>query len=359
MTGEGLAEYARRSRRPGERRQRNHTWHARGTWVARPDTTLEGRVGGYTGYSSFGPIDPARVAGPPAINDSFRLLVLDNVLTITDDDRRTVTTSARLTHVRRIGGALHDIAAGVEFESPRRATYQGWPAGRREQYFDGVYRASVFWDGNDLRTRNERATFYVQDRWDVGRGLTLEPGLRVEWYGGRPRDGGEVFSTTPIAPRLGAAWDVPVGPSHRACVPTTAATTTCSSRRSTRGTTAPASRRASGRCQVAPGQFVEQSRVFVRLDRRVSDRAGPEAVARRSGLRGHRAPAQQAPRPSRPVTSPVASRNFIGYVDRRLDEWTPFTATDPGPDGRLGTPDDGGSLTAFVPYWWPSGRWTS
>ena len=214
--------------------------------MARSDTTLEGRIGGYTGYSSFGPIDPARVAGPPAINDSFRLLALDNVLTITDDERRTITSSVRLTHVGRIGSALHDLAAGVEFESAASRTYQGWPAGQREQYFDGVYRASLFWDGNDLRTRSNRMTFYVQDRWSVGRGLTLEPGLRVESYGGRPRDGGEVFSTTPIAPRLGAAWDVRFGPSHRgagALRPIPRHAVRADSRR---GTTGKGSRRASG-----------------------------------------------------------------------------------------------------------------
>jgi hypothetical protein len=42
--------------------------------------------------------------------------------------------------------------------------------------------------------------------------------------------------------------------------------------------------------------------------------------------------------------------NFIGYIDRRLDEWTSFQASDPGPDGRPGTSDDGGTLIGFQPY---------
>ena len=348
VTGEGLAEYARSLETAGERRRRNHTWHARGTWVARSDTTLEGRVAGYTGYSSFGPIDPARVAGPPPINDNIRLLVLDNVMRITDDDRRAVTTSARVTHVRRIGRSLHDMAAGLEVEAAASRTYQGFPAGRIEQYFDGVYRASIFWDGNDLRTRNARTTLYLQDRWDVGRGLTLEPGLRVEWYAGRPREGGTVFDTKPIAPRIGAAWDV--RSDHRTVLRGHYGRyhDMLFSQIYTwydRAGITPRIRT----IQVAPGEFVEQSR------------GTPEAIDKypiAPGLKQSYVDQfstgieHQVSRHLAIEARYVARRfrNFIGYVDRRIDEWTPFTATDPGPDGRIGTPDDGGVLTGFVPY---------
>ena len=35
-----------------------------------------------------------------------------------------------------------------------------------------------------------------------------------------------------------------------------------------------------------------------------------------------------------------AFRDFIGYVDLRLQEWRPVPVLNPGPDGSLGTGDD-------------------
>lgn len=336
----------------GQRRQRNHTWNARGTWVARPDTTIEARIGGLVGYSSFGPVDPARADGPPAVADFFLGTLAHNVLTLTDDDRQTVTTSARVTHMRRIGGSLHDLAAGLEYESTSSRVFYGPPGNRVDQYFDGVYQSTLLWEGEDIRTRNRRTTFYAQDRWSVGHGLTLEPGIRVESFGGRPREGGDVFSTTPVALRFGAAWDVTS--SHRTVL------------RAHYGRyhdmlfsqiyswhdTAGQSERITG--IIGPdGAFIEQSRY---LDAVPAYRIDPDLKQSHvdqfsTGVE------HQLSRDVAVEARYVARRfaNFIGYVDRRLDEWTTFTARDPGPDGRLGTSDDGGTLTSFVPYWWPSG----
>ena len=110
VTGEGLAEYALSLETAGERRQRNHTWHARGTWLARSDTTLEGRIGGYTGYSSFSrlkhvPIDFLK------IDQSF---VREIGRTPADDV--IITTMVGL--ARSLGVRI--IAEGVETEAQRR-----------------------------------------------------------------------------------------------------------------------------------------------------------------------------------------------------------------------------------------------
>lgn len=353
VVGEQLSAFQPALETAGQRRQRNHTWNARGTWVARPDTTIEARIGGLVGYSTFGPVDPARADGPPPVADNFLGTLAHNVLTLTDDDRQTVTTSARVTHMRRIGGSLHDLAAGVEYESTSSRVFYGPPGDRVDQYFDGVYQSTLLWRGEDIRTRNRRTTFYAQDRWSVGRGLTLEPGIRVESYGGRPRQGGDVFSTVPVAPRFGAALDMTS--SHRTVL------------RAHYGRyhdmlfsqiyswhdTAGQSARITG--TIAPdGEFIEQSRYLDAVPAYPIDPDLKQSHVDQfsTGVE------HQLLRDVAVEARYVARRfgNFIGYVDQRLDEWTTFVARDPGRDGRLGTTDDGELLTGFVPYWWPAGE---
>lgn len=352
VTGEQLSPWATSLDVAGERRSRQHTWNARGTWVARPDTTLEGRLGGFSGWSTFGPVDPARASGPHPQQDLVLGRLAGNVQNLIDDDRRSVAGSVRLTHVRRFGGTLHDLAAGLEVEGTSSRGFYGFPGERIDTYMDGAYQWSLLWGGEDIRTRNRRLSFYLQDRWSLGRGLTLEPGVRVESYGGRPRSGNEVFSTTPIALRLGVAWDV--ASSHRTVL------------RAHYGRyhdmlfsqiyawhdRAGISLRVQGVFDGA-GRFVEQSRTDTSIPAYPIDPDLKQAhVDQFSGGIEH-----QLWRHLSVEARYVARRfgNFIGYVDQRLDEWMPFSATDPGPDGRLGTPDDGGALTGYIPYWWPSG----
>jgi hypothetical protein len=353
VVGERLSTFERQLETAGQRRQRNQTWNARGTWIARPDSTVEVRSGGLVGYSYFGPVDPARADGPPPVTDYFLGTLANNVLTLVEDDRQMVTTSARITHMRRIGGSLHDLAAGVEHESTLSRVFYGPPGNRIDQHFDGAYRITLLWQGEDIRTRNRRTTFYAQDRWSVGRGLTLDPGIRVESYGGRPRQGGDVLGTTPVALRFGAAWDMTS--SHRTVL------------RAHYGRyhdmlfsqiyswhdTAGLSERITG-IMTPTGDFIEQSRSYDAIPAYPIDPDLKQSHVDQfsTGVE------HQLSRDVAVEARYVARRfgNFIGYVDRRLDEWTTFVTQDPGVDGRLGTTDDGGMLTGFVPYWWPAGE---
>jgi hypothetical protein len=54
---------------------------------------------------------------------------------------------------------------------------------------------------------------HAQDQWTVNGRLTLSPGVRVEWNRGSVPHQPNVFRTTTVAPRIGAAWDL--GPAHR------------------------------------------------------------------------------------------------------------------------------------------------
>jgi hypothetical protein len=350
--GEQLSDYQPSLDTAGARRRRNHAWNARATWTLGGSSLLEARTGGYTGRWNFGPYDPDRMDGPHPKVDWSVPLIWDNVLNYSRDERRNVTGSVRLGHAGRLFGTMHDLAVGLEFESTRSSVAYGWPGGRIDNFNEGVYDETAFWQGDDSRTRNRRTTIYLQDRWTVHPRVTLEPGLRIESYGGRPRDEQPVFSTRPVALRLGAAWDV--RDDHRTVV------------RAHYGRyhdmlfsqiyawhdRAGFTPRITG-IELAPGQFQELRRA---LDAPpaypIVDDLKQSHVDQYSAGVEH-----QAWRDLALEARYVHRRfgNFIGYVDQRIQDWVPFQGPDPGPDGRLGTADDGGTLTAYMPYWWPRG----
>ncbi len=353
IVGSTLSPWANTLETAGQQRWRDHTWNARATWVARPDTTVEGRVGGLVGWSAFGPVDPARAAGPHPVQDFVLGAVAHNVLSLTDDDRRTVTGSLRVSHVRRAGRSLHDLVVGLEVEGTSARVFSGSPGDRIDSYANGVYQLTMLSGSQDVRTQNRRVTLYAQDRWSLGGGVTLEPGVRIESYGGRPRQGGEVFSTTPVALRLGAAWDV--SSNHRTVVRGHYGRyhdmlfSQIYSWHDREGL----SYRLLG-VMTPAGEFVEQSRQDLSIPAYPIDPGLKQSHVDQFSAGVEHQLARDLAVEARYVGRRFG--NFIGYVDQRLDDWSSYTAQDPGPDGRLGTSDDGGMVTSFVPYWWPSGE---
>ena len=245
------------------------------------------------------------------------------------------------------------MAVGLEFEATSSRVFYGFPGSRIDTYFDGAYQSTTLWAGDDIRTRNRRTTFYAQDRWSVGRGVTLEPGVRVESYGGRPRQGGDVFSTTPVALRLGAAWDPTA--SHRTVV------------RAHYGRyhdmlfsqiyswhdSVGLNNRVTG---VMHRHGAVRAAIGIeRCDPRVSDRPGSETVARRPGVDRRRTPALARCRGGGAIRRRAASRTSSGTSISVSTSGRRSSRRTPGLDGRLGTTDDGAMLTGFVPYWWPTG----
>lgn len=351
VDGEQLSAFQPTLATAGQRTRRNHVWHGRATWSPTGSITLEARIGGFTGRSYFGPPDSSPRDVWPRI-DQFLGTVQDSVLNRMEDDRRTVTGSLRAGSVRAWGATVHDVVIGLELEATAARVYYGFPGDRVDNHWDGAYVSTLLWPGEDVRTRNRRTTVYAQDRWRLPGRITLEPGLRAEWYGGRPRNGPQVFRTTPVAVRLGAAWDVT--PEHRTVL-----------------------RAHYGRYHdrlfsqiyswhdreglvprldgiVSPtGEFLERSRTDASVPAYpiAGDLKQSHVDQWTSGLEHHLA------RNLAVEIRYVARRfgNFIGYVDRRLADWSSFTTPDPGPDGRIGTADDGGQLTGYIPYWWPDG----
>src|SRR6185295_4064895 len=114
----------------------------------------------------------------------------------------------------------HDFKFGMEVERSTLRSRYGYTTGvwfydnygsaddpGTEDEDPTYYSLGYFGNGYDVNARNERLSVYAQDTWRVTPRLTLNPGLRVDFNRGNVT-GGEVFATTPLALRLGLAWDI-------------------------------------------------------------------------------------------------------------------------------------------------------
>lgn len=326
-------------------RRRNHVWNGRANWALSDRTLVEMGFGGLVGELRNDPHAPSTRSGPPPKYDVLTGTVSDNTTEWSDSDRASVTTSATVSHMMRAKGS-HHLRAGVQFERARAVESSGYPGGRIIYLEDGVPVGAEIWAGGRQESTTTRATLFVQDRWALGRGFTLEPGLRAETYRGSVPRRGRVFTTNPVGVRLGAAWaatadrrtvlrghygryfDMPFNYLY-GFEDVSGANPVI-----TAEATGPDSFVETGREEPSANNSVathlKQSRMdqwFIGLERQVLDDLVMEGrvVYRQYG-------------------------DFIGYLDPRLSEWTPFQVPDPGPDGRTGTADDSGSLTVYRPY---------
>ncbi len=323
---------------------RTHTWNARATWARGSSTVLEARASGNTGTSRQEPHPPATREGPPIVFDGTTGTQCCNS-PWAHVERSSTLVGASIGHYRVTSRGDHDVRVGLEFERAPADTANGIPAGRGIWVLDGDIVQVEEWAGDRVRTTGGRVSLYAQDRWSIGDRLTVEPGLRVEWHRGSVPGQGTVFETTPIAPRIGAAWDVtgrqttvlrahygryhdqqfgnlyaftdPTGHSpHTILAPVD-------------GTLVPLFSYSEQVHAAKPGSL-RQSHVdqFVAgVERALGANTTVQAqyIGRRVG-------------------------NLIGFIDDRIDEMMPYDFQDPGPDGRLGTADDGGTVVVYKPY---------
>src|SRR5262249_1520151 len=69
------------------------------------------------------------------------------------------------------------------------------------------YSIGYYGHGYNVHARNERLSAYAQDSWKVTPRLTVNPGVRIDLNRGYVRTG-KVYSSNPIAPPPGFAWDL-------------------------------------------------------------------------------------------------------------------------------------------------------
>jgi hypothetical protein len=327
-------------------RQESTHWNTRLSWSAGQATVVEARYTGFSGFDAVDPHPPNTRSGPPGHFDLVFWEGSQNTCCWFESERSRHGVGLSLTHyAERFLGKAHELKAGVDYERTRAHDLEGKPGGRTYLDLAGEPWRISMWDGQHLDPTGRAISAYVRDQWAIGTRVTLEPGIRLDVYRGSVPVKGEVFRTTPVSPRLGAAWDV--RGDHRTVV------------RAHYGRYHDAFLTSLFRVLdfsasppfieleiLGPDQFREVGRNERPPDTRTFDphlrhpRVDQFFVGAERQIFGQFTVQSQYIR--REFSSP------IGVVYRTPPPFVPFSAQDPGPDGRLGTPDDGGQVTAYM-----------
>ena len=324
----------------GDSTTRAESWNARATWTVNPKMIVEIRSGGIDSQALGIPAE--RRAGPPPRRDSVTGIVSGNAGMFADSFGNRNVTGASLTRFADgFAGRSHELEIGVEFERATSRGVSGFPGGRTFVDAAGVPVQLISWDGDTVEGTGKRTTLYAQDSWSVLNRLSIHPGVRVAFNRGVVPDRGTVFKTNPVSPRLGVAWDVMSD--HRTVARAAydrlheGLSTPIFVFLNTSGMTPRITYRVLG-----PGTFQEQNRVT------------PGNVAVDEGL-AHAYVDQYLVGIERELfadfslTVQYVRRNFGGIWARinPVSQYAPVQRRDPGPDGQLGTADDGQLITVF------------
>ena len=197
--------------------------------------------------------------------------------------------------------------------------------------------------GASTTATGNRAAFWARDQWRVASGLTLTGGVRVDVNRGSVPDRGVVFKTSPVSPRIGLVWDV--GTKHRTAIKAhygRYADSLLLNRIAFLDT-------AGQHPQIfsvpdGNGGFVETLRVTPTVSNRLIDAdishsyvdqfvTGIEHVIARDLT-------------AQAMSSRRHFDNFMALVDM-TSQWEQVERSDPGPDGRPDTSDDGGTVHPY------------
>ena len=157
------------------------TWNVHLTWVIGSQTAVEARHSGYAIPYSEEPRPPATRSGPAPHWDTLTQRLSGNAWYYSGQESSEQATSVVVTHrADRVLGRSHELKVGVEFETTRTRSEEGYPGGRIYWDYDGQPDSVDFWAGDALRSTTRRGVLFAQDSWSVSDRLTLAPGVRIE-----------------------------------------------------------------------------------------------------------------------------------------------------------------------------------
>lgn len=186
----------------------NLVWTTRFTWTPGSNVFVEAHTGGLSYQQSIDPKNGGRT-GPSAHLDVVTGIGSVNGNQYSSQDQSRIGLGASLTrHLDNVLGRSHELKVGLDYGHRDVYRESGFPSGMNFTDRNGVPDQVVIWPGDVQEASGNQTVFFVQDGWRVNDRFTLQPGLRVTLNRGQTPTAGDVYSTTPVSPRFGVAWDV-------------------------------------------------------------------------------------------------------------------------------------------------------
>ena len=163
---------------------------------------FEAKYTGYWGYFDLDPVNPV-----PAVLNTDTGAWSGGAGYSAQYDRTRNQLNASLSKYAELKGT-HAFKFGIELERStirNRSSYTGGTYFLENEEY-GLYYAYAY--SYDVKGRNDRLSAFAQDQWQVGR-LTINAGLRMDNIKGiGSADKKTYYDVSPIAPRLGFAFDL-------------------------------------------------------------------------------------------------------------------------------------------------------
>lgn len=325
----------------GQYRQPQTSWSLRAVQSLGRSLVADVRYTGYESPAIIEPQPPQTASGPPSHFDQLTNVTSGNVQSLGRDDASRHNLAATATWLLRVAAMPLELRGGLEVDRAHSSTWQAPPAGIT--YFDigGAPDVAQLWEGATATGDTAHLGLFLQAQFSLGPGLTLLPGVRLDAFRGSTRAESNVFSTTPVSPRLGVAWDV--GADHSTVL---------------RASVGRYSDTAFAQAYLLTDDSDATDIVFARV---VAPGVFQE-ISRSSGNTRSIDPDIEHSYVDQFVVG--GERQFLSdyslqvhYIHRRFDrfmlysrqnaDWQPVERRDPGPDGRPGTSDDGPLVTVY------------
>lgn len=190
------------------------SWNGNYTKVVNSSTLFDAKYSGFWGYYYLLPYQGYDTPGWYDVTNDFYSV---NSYYYYNADRVRHQANATMTKFTSGKSGEHNFKFGVEFERSYVKSELGYPGDMyifaEEHTVNNqpvvVPYAAYFYDGYLKDNVNNRTAVFAQDQWRIGNRVTINPGVRIDMHRGYNRDLGDtVFKTSPIAPRIGVAWDL-------------------------------------------------------------------------------------------------------------------------------------------------------
>jgi hypothetical protein len=174
-------------------------------------TTFLDVKAGYNYYS--GAVSPQGGLDTPGIYDQYLYKYINNYTDATTTTTWNYHANAHLSYyVPQFIKGSHDFKAGLEFIHYKILWDRKAPGDRIEYYFNGVPRQAQDRKRWYQDTYVNNYVGFIQDRWSLTNRLTMNLGVRLDRYSyyfpAESSNLGTIYSATAIAPRLGISYDL-------------------------------------------------------------------------------------------------------------------------------------------------------